>query len=73
MSHFTATKKFEVWTEVIQQSNFPCRPLEHNSFVDPNNLGDSNLDLFMYFIEGIRVVQIWVHEKFDVWTGPKKP
>ena len=31
-----AHEKFDVWNEVAPQSKFPCRPLELNSWVDPN-------------------------------------
>ena len=34
--------------------------------LDMLDLNYSNVDLFMYLIEGIRIV----HEKFNIWSGP---
>ena len=33
-----AHEKFDVWNEVSPQSKFPCRPLERNSSLDPNQM-----------------------------------
>ena len=47
--------KFEVWNVVALQSKIPCGPLDLNSNLNMSDLITSNVDLFMFLIEGIRI------------------
>ena len=64
-------EKIDEWTEADILPFYPTSPVGKNGTVDPNTnlpiLIDSYIELFMYLIA------TWgsVHEKFDVWTGPK--
>ena len=40
-------QKFDIWNELAPQSKFPCRPIHGSDLID------SNVDLFMYSIEGV--------------------
>ena len=56
-------KKFGIWNECARQSKFPCRPIHGSDLID------SNVDLFMYSIEGISFCT-WKTGRFHwAWVG----